>query len=202
MQECTLHLSPVSCLFLHDVDACFSELLQWPFYTTSKSVEHKIFTHGVRGKALDGIFQERLCINSTVVTDWDRERERDGGRDEEMEGGEGRDWRGVMSSHSDSSISALSPCARQQSLGTGPDSASLASLTVRMLTVRLRCWSIFPKRSSRVWWPTSKTKVPALWNNGEVAGGKGTFSIQAFCSWDARKGVKKRMDTGHQRRIR
>lgn len=34
---------------------------------------------GVRGKALDGMFQERLCINSRVVTDGERGRGR--GRD-------------------------------------------------------------------------------------------------------------------------
>ena len=58
---------------------------------------------------------ERLYINGSAVTDQEKER-----------GGTG-EWgkeRGMMSSHTDSSVSAPSPCACQQPPGTGRDSAS------------------------------------------------------------------------------
>lgn len=114
----------------------------------------------------------------------------EGGREGGTGGGWGRDW-GMMGSLPDSSISAPSRCARQQSQGAGRDSASSTSLAVRAAHGH-----IAKRRSWRVWWPTSrqKKKSSRLTDNLgkllEIGRSFSTFYASVFCSRGVQGGLR------------
>ena len=153
-------------------------LLVWPYVLRASELV-RIFTTVWEEKPLMGCSWVS-GINSFVVTE--------GG----MGSGGGRDW-GMMGTLPDSSISAPSRCARQQSQGTGRDSASSTSLAVRAAHGH-----IAKRRSWRVWWPTSRQeKVPA-WQTIRGSLGRQGVPSQHF-SQTCFAAEARREDYGHQR---